>query len=165
MPIASRACRDGSRACLQLGEGDLADARRRLVGFVDDGDPIGVDRRTPGEKVLCGERDEHGSGSFGSAGHTRGGPADAEAAAGRGQSAVRRTRTGGRVSGRDRPRGGRGWQIRAEPAAETRGFWAVILGVALEGATRSTAFEPASAEAAVDLVLNLYLEPDRAGAS
>jgi AcrR family transcriptional regulator len=59
----------------------------------------------------------------------------------------------------------RGWEIRAEPAAEARGFWAAILGVALEGATRSTPFEPASAEAAVDLVLNLYLDTDRPRAS
>jgi AcrR family transcriptional regulator len=59
----------------------------------------------------------------------------------------------------------RGWEIRAEPAAEARGFWAVILGVALEGATRSKPFEPASADAAVDLVLNLYLDPDRPSAS
>ena len=58
----------------------------------------------------------------------------------------------------------RGWEIRAEPAAEARGFWAAILGVALEGASRSRPFEPASAEAAVDLVLNRYLDPDRAGA-
>ncbi len=56
----------------------------------------------------------------------------------------------------------RGWEIRAEPAAEARGFWAAILGVALEGATRSEPFDRASAEAAVDLVLNLYLDPDRA---
>jgi hypothetical protein len=46
----------------------------------------------------------------------------------------------------------RGWEIRAEPAAEARGFWAAILGVALEGATGSKPFEPASAEATVDLV-------------
>jgi AcrR family transcriptional regulator len=59
----------------------------------------------------------------------------------------------------------RGWQIRAEPAAEARGFWAAILGVAVEGATESKPFEPASAEAAVDVVLNLYLDPDRAGAA
>lgn len=57
----------------------------------------------------------------------------------------------------------RGWEIRAAPAAEARGFWATILGVALEGATRSKPFEPASADAAVDLVLNLYLDPDRPG--
>jgi hypothetical protein len=56
----------------------------------------------------------------------------------------------------------RGWEIRAEPAAEARGFWAAILGVALEGAHRSEPFDRASAEAAVDLVLNLYLDPDRA---
>ena len=56
----------------------------------------------------------------------------------------------------------RGWEIRAEPAAEARGFWAAILGVALEGATRSEPFDRASAEAAVDLVLNLYLDPARA---
>lgn len=59
----------------------------------------------------------------------------------------------------------RGWQIRTEPAAEARGFWATILGVAVEGAARGEPFEPASAEAAVDLVLNLYLDPDRANAS
>ena len=59
----------------------------------------------------------------------------------------------------------RGWEIRAAPAAEARGFWAVILGVALEGATRGTPFEPASAEAAVDVVLNLYLDPDRPSSS
>ena len=55
----------------------------------------------------------------------------------------------------------RGWVIRAEPAAEARGFWAAILGVALEGATRGGSYDRASAEAAVDLVLNLYLDPDR----
>lgn len=55
----------------------------------------------------------------------------------------------------------RGWEIRAEPAAEARGFWAALFGVALEGATRSEPFDRASAEAAVDLVLNLYLDPDR----
>ena len=59
----------------------------------------------------------------------------------------------------------RGWEIRAAPAAEARGFWAALLGVALEGATRSTPFAPASAEAAVDLVLNVYLDPDRPSAS
>ena len=59
----------------------------------------------------------------------------------------------------------RGWEIRAAPAAEARGFWAALIGVALEEATRSTPCEPASAEAAVDLVLNLYLDPDRPSAS
>jgi AcrR family transcriptional regulator len=59
----------------------------------------------------------------------------------------------------------RGWQIRAEAAAEARGFWAAILGVALEGAALGKPFESATAEAAVDLVLNLYLDPDRRSAS
>jgi AcrR family transcriptional regulator len=59
----------------------------------------------------------------------------------------------------------RGWEIRADPAAEARGFWAAVLGVALEGATRGGPFDRASAEAAVDLVLNLYLDPDRPSAS
>jgi hypothetical protein len=51
-----------SRTSLQLGERELADAARRLVGFVDDGDPVGVDRRAAGEEVLRGEGDEHGFG-------------------------------------------------------------------------------------------------------
>ena len=59
----------------------------------------------------------------------------------------------------------RGWVIRAEPAAEARGFWASILGVAIEGATRGGSYDRASAEAAVDLVLNLYLDPDRTTSS
>jgi AcrR family transcriptional regulator len=54
----------------------------------------------------------------------------------------------------------RGWSIRARPAAEARGFWAVILGVALESAVRGEALDDASASAAVDLVLNLYVDPD-----
>jgi AcrR family transcriptional regulator len=54
----------------------------------------------------------------------------------------------------------RGWSIRALPAAEARGFWAVILGVALESAVRGEALNQASAAAAVDLVLNLYTDPD-----
>jgi AcrR family transcriptional regulator len=59
----------------------------------------------------------------------------------------------------------RGWEIRAEPATEARGFWAALLGVALEGATRGGPVDRASADAAVDLVLNLYLDPDRTSAS
>jgi AcrR family transcriptional regulator len=54
----------------------------------------------------------------------------------------------------------RGWSLRARPAAEARGFWAVILGVALENAVRGEAVDDASASAAVDLVLNLYTDPD-----
>jgi AcrR family transcriptional regulator len=52
----------------------------------------------------------------------------------------------------------RGWQIRAHPAEEARGFWAAILGVALESAAAGDAFNSASADAAVQLVLNLYTD-------
>jgi AcrR family transcriptional regulator len=55
----------------------------------------------------------------------------------------------------------RGWQIRAEPATEARGFWASIFGVAIERAANGEAFDDATAEATVDLVLNLYTEPDQ----
>jgi AcrR family transcriptional regulator len=55
----------------------------------------------------------------------------------------------------------RGWQIRAEPAVEARGFWAAIFGVAIERAANGEAFDEATAEATVDLVLNLYTEPDQ----
>jgi AcrR family transcriptional regulator len=54
----------------------------------------------------------------------------------------------------------RGWRIRASAAAEARGFWAAVLGVALEQAARGTGFHPAAGEATVQLVLNLY-ETDR----
>jgi AcrR family transcriptional regulator len=59
----------------------------------------------------------------------------------------------------------RGWQIRSNPAAEARGFWAAIFGVALERAAAGETFDDASAEAAVALVLNLHTEPgaDRGG--
>ena len=52
----------------------------------------------------------------------------------------------------------RGWQIRTEPAQEARGFWAAILGVALESAAAGDTFSAASADAAVQLVLNLYTD-------
>jgi AcrR family transcriptional regulator len=55
---------------------------------------------------------------------------------------------------------GRGWEIRATAATEARGFWAAIFGVALERAAVGEAFDEASAEAAVELVLNLYADPD-----
>jgi AcrR family transcriptional regulator len=48
----------------------------------------------------------------------------------------------------------RGWELRALPAEEARGFWAAILGVALERA--ATGVSEASADATVQLVLNLY---------
>ena len=57
----------------------------------------------------------------------------------------------------------RGWQIRAEPAAEARGFWASVLGVALERAALGEAFDDRTADATVQLVLNLYTEPSRPG--
>jgi AcrR family transcriptional regulator len=57
----------------------------------------------------------------------------------------------------------RGWKIRADPAAEARGFWAAMFGVALERAAAGERFDDASAEATVALVLNLYAEPDRPG--
>lgn len=53
----------------------------------------------------------------------------------------------------------RGWQLRASPEAEARGFWAAVLGVALEQSAFADVFEPATAEATVQLVLNLY-EPN-----
>jgi hypothetical protein len=52
----------------------------------------------------------------------------------------------------------RGWEIRADPAAEARGFWAAILGGALERAASGEHFDEAGAEATVELVLNLYTE-------
>jgi AcrR family transcriptional regulator len=53
----------------------------------------------------------------------------------------------------------RGWQIRASAEAEARGFWAAVLGVSLEQAAFGQAFAPATAEATVQLVLNLYESP------
>jgi AcrR family transcriptional regulator len=50
----------------------------------------------------------------------------------------------------------RGWELRATAEAEARGFWAAVLGVALERAAFGAAFVPATAEATVQLVLNLY---------
>ena len=50
----------------------------------------------------------------------------------------------------------RGWRIRASAEAEARGFWAAMLGVALEQAAFGPAFRPATADATVQLVLNLY---------
>jgi hypothetical protein len=56
----------------------------------------------------------------------------------------------------------RGWRIRASADAEARGFWAAVLGVALEQAAFGQAFRKATAEATVQLVLNLYeLQPEQ----
>src|SRR4051812_782127 len=41
----------------------------------------------------------------------------------------------------------RGWEIRAQPVEEARGFWAAILGVVLESAAAGDAFNRASADA------------------
>jgi hypothetical protein len=54
----------------------------------------------------------------------------------------------------------RGWGIRATPAEEARGFWAAILGFAREQTARAKEPSDDSAEAAVRLVLNLYIDPD-----
>jgi AcrR family transcriptional regulator len=50
----------------------------------------------------------------------------------------------------------RGWRMRASGAAEARGFWAAVLGLALEQSAFGPAFRPATAEATVQLVLNIY---------
>jgi AcrR family transcriptional regulator len=50
----------------------------------------------------------------------------------------------------------RGWRLRATAEAEARGFWAAVLGVALERAAFGAAFRPATADATAQLVLNLY---------
>jgi hypothetical protein len=50
----------------------------------------------------------------------------------------------------------RGWRIRASAEAEARGFWAAVLGAALEQSAFGATFRPATAEATVQLVLNLY---------
>src|SRR5436309_5102139 len=57
----------------------------------------------------------------------------------------------------------RGWRMRASGAAEARGFWAAVLGLALEQSAFGTAFSPATAETTVQLVLNIYeAEPSHA---
>lgn len=50
----------------------------------------------------------------------------------------------------------RGWRLRASAEAEARGFWAAVLGVSLEQAAFGEHYVPATAEATVQLVLNLY---------
>jgi AcrR family transcriptional regulator len=55
----------------------------------------------------------------------------------------------------------RGWRLVTTPDVEARGFWATVLGVVLERAALGRAFDPATAEAAVLLVLNLH--PERRG--
>lgn len=54
---------------------------------------------------------------------------------------------------------GRGWRLRMQPAQPARGFWAAVLGVVVERAAFGDGFGESSAEATVQLLLNLYLEP------
>jgi AcrR family transcriptional regulator len=56
--------------------------------------------------------------------------------------------------------GKRGWEIRADAATEARGFWAAMFGVVLESAAYGETFNEATAEATVQLVLNLYTDSD-----
>jgi hypothetical protein len=55
----------------------------------------------------------------------------------------------------------RSWRLRQDAATEARGFWAAVFGVVLESAASGDAFNEATAEATVQLVLNLYEEPGR----
>jgi AcrR family transcriptional regulator len=53
----------------------------------------------------------------------------------------------------------RGWALVTTPAVEARAFWATVLGVVLQRSALGPAFDPATAEAAILLVLNLH--PDQ----
>jgi len=55
----------------------------------------------------------------------------------------------------------RGWALVTTPAVEARAFWATVLGVVLQRSALGPAFDPATAEAAILLVLNLH--PDQHG--
>jgi AcrR family transcriptional regulator len=50
----------------------------------------------------------------------------------------------------------RGWGLVTTPEVEARAFWATVLGVVLERAALGEAYDAATAEAAVLLVLNLH---------
>jgi AcrR family transcriptional regulator len=52
-----------------------------------------------------------------------------------------------------------GWNLIVAPEVEARAFWATVLGVVLQRVALGEAFDPATAEAAVLLVLNLH--PDQ----
>jgi len=54
---------------------------------------------------------------------------------------------------------GRGWSLRIQPAQPARGFWAAVLGVVVERAAFGDDFGESSAEATVELLLNLYIAP------
>jgi AcrR family transcriptional regulator len=49
----------------------------------------------------------------------------------------------------------RGWAPRRSAPAEARGFWAAMLGGALEQAAFGTAYAPATAKATIELFLNI----------
>jgi Bacterial transcriptional repressor C-terminal len=51
----------------------------------------------------------------------------------------------------------RGWQV---TAAHGSSFWAAVFGIVLERAATGDAFDPASAETSLQLILNLYTDPD-----
>ena len=53
----------------------------------------------------------------------------------------------------------RGWSLVTTPGVEARAFWATVLGVVLERVALGEAFDRATAEAAVLVVLNLH--PDQ----
>ena len=53
----------------------------------------------------------------------------------------------------------RGWALVTAPEVEARAFWTTVFGVVLERSALGEAFNPATAEAAVLLVLNLH--PDQ----
>jgi AcrR family transcriptional regulator len=50
----------------------------------------------------------------------------------------------------------RGWRLVTTPDVEARAFWAAVLGVVLQRAALGDSFDPATGEAAVQLVLNLH---------
>lgn len=52
----------------------------------------------------------------------------------------------------------RGWPLITTPDVEARAFWATVLGVVLQRAALGPSFDPATAEAAILLVLNLHPE-------
>jgi AcrR family transcriptional regulator len=56
--------------------------------------------------------------------------------------------------------GARGWQITTPIATHARSFWTGVFGIVLERAAMGDAFDQESAEATVQLILNLYTDPD-----
>jgi AcrR family transcriptional regulator len=54
----------------------------------------------------------------------------------------------------------RGWSLRTLPGVQARGFWAAVIGVVVERAAFGEGFDATSGEATVQLLLNLYIEPE-----